>query len=69
KMALFWYNYRPSGKRDLLTFHAACPVVFGQKWVTNKWIYLHANMFKRRCGLTQKATQLDIDQYMVHGWF
>ncbi|BFY98056.1 hypothetical protein BsWGS_01095 [Bradybaena similaris] len=68
KMALFWYNFEPSGKRDLLTYHAACPVVFGQKWVTNKWIYLYPNMFKRRCGMTETATQLDIDQYMRRGW-
>uniref|UniRef100_A0A0B7BN89 procollagen-proline 4-dioxygenase n=1 Tax=Arion vulgaris TaxID=1028688 RepID=A0A0B7BN89_9EUPU len=67
-MALFWYSYTPSGEFDTDTVHAGCPVVVGHKWVTNKWMWLYGNTFTRRCGLTQDATQLDIDQHMMKGW-
>uniref|UniRef100_A0A0B7BPV4 Fe2OG dioxygenase domain-containing protein n=4 Tax=Arion vulgaris TaxID=1028688 RepID=A0A0B7BPV4_9EUPU len=68
-MALFWYSYKPSGELDTDTLHAGCPVVVGHKWVTNKWMWLYGNTFTRRCGLTQDATQLDIDQHMMKGWW
>lgn len=30
--AAFWYNFHTSGKGDLSTLHAACPVLVGSKW-------------------------------------
>lgn len=30
--AAFWYNLHPSGDGDMLTRHAACPVLAGSKW-------------------------------------
>lgn len=30
--ALFWENLYPSGKLDQRTVHAACPVLYGNKW-------------------------------------
>lgn len=30
--AAFWFNLHPSGDGDLLTRHAACPVLAGSKW-------------------------------------
>ncbi|BFY98063.1 hypothetical protein BsWGS_01103 [Bradybaena similaris] len=68
KMALFWYSYKPSGEQDMDTLHAACPVVVGHKWVSNKWMWQYGNTFTRRCGLTPEATQLDIEPYMRKGW-
>ncbi|KAL6726378.1 hypothetical protein Aduo_008356 [Ancylostoma duodenale] len=49
--ALFWYNLHKYGDGNVLTRHAACPVLLGQKWVTNKWIHERGNEFRRRCGL------------------
>ncbi|KAJ8977990.1 hypothetical protein NQ317_004535 [Molorchus minor] len=37
--AAFWYNLHASGDGDKLTRHAACPVLAGVKWVSNKWIH------------------------------
>ncbi|XP_013142464.1 PREDICTED: prolyl 4-hydroxylase subunit alpha-2-like [Papilio polytes] len=37
--ALVWMNLHPSGEGDLSTRHAACPVLRGSKWVSNKWIH------------------------------
>uniref|UniRef100_A0AAY4CXG9 Prolyl 4-hydroxylase subunit alpha-1 n=1 Tax=Denticeps clupeoides TaxID=299321 RepID=A0AAY4CXG9_9TELE len=49
--AVFWYNLLPSGEGDYSTRHAACPVLVGNKWVSNKWIHEHGQEFRRRCGL------------------
>ncbi|XP_028418603.1 prolyl 4-hydroxylase subunit alpha-1-like isoform X3 [Dendronephthya gigantea] len=49
--AVFWYNLRRSGAGDSSTRHAACPVIVGSKWVSNKWIHSHGQEFRRPCGL------------------
>ncbi|XP_033467362.1 prolyl 4-hydroxylase subunit alpha-1-like [Epinephelus lanceolatus] len=51
--AVFWYNLHPSGEGDFLTRHAACPVLVGNKWVSNKWIHERGQEFRRRCGLRE----------------
>ena len=49
--ALFWYNLHRSGEGDLLTKHAACPVLVGSKWIANKWLHEADQHFRRPCGL------------------
>ncbi|KAK5982889.1 Oxoglutarate iron-dependent oxygenase domain containing protein [Trichostrongylus colubriformis] len=49
--ALFWYNLHKQGDGDVRTRHAACPVLVGVKWVSNKWIHERGNEFRRRCGV------------------
>ncbi|XP_029977324.1 prolyl 4-hydroxylase subunit alpha-1-like isoform X1 [Sphaeramia orbicularis] len=51
--AVFWYNLFPSGEGDYRTRHAACPVLVGNKWVSNKWIHERGQEFRRRCGLKE----------------
>ncbi|XP_072523004.1 prolyl 4-hydroxylase subunit alpha-1a isoform X2 [Salminus brasiliensis] len=51
--AVFWYNLFPSGEGDYSTRHAACPVLVGNKWVSNKWIHERGQEFRRPCGLLQ----------------
>jgi len=51
--AVFWYNLRKSGKGIFETRHAACPVLVGTKWVSNKWIRESGQEFRRPCGLTE----------------
>lgn len=51
--AVFWYNLYPSGEGDYRTRHAACPVLLGNKWVSNKWIHERGQEFRRRCGLRE----------------
>uniref|UniRef100_A0A1I7Y5P8 procollagen-proline 4-dioxygenase n=1 Tax=Steinernema glaseri TaxID=37863 RepID=A0A1I7Y5P8_9BILA len=55
--ALFWYNLRRDGEGDLRTRHAACPVLTGVKWVSNKWIHERGQEFRRPCGLTPDAAE------------
>ncbi|KAM8835992.1 prolyl 4-hydroxylase subunit alpha-2 isoform 2-T2 [Synchiropus picturatus] len=51
--AVFWYNIFKSGEGDYRTRHAACPVLVGSKWVSNKWIHERGQEFRRPCGLTE----------------
>ncbi|XP_001867743.2 prolyl 4-hydroxylase subunit alpha-1 [Culex quinquefasciatus] len=50
--AAFWYNLHASGHGDYATRHAACPVLTGTKWVSNKWIHERGQEFLRPCDLT-----------------
>uniref|UniRef100_A0A8C2EXC6 procollagen-proline 4-dioxygenase n=1 Tax=Cyprinus carpio TaxID=7962 RepID=A0A8C2EXC6_CYPCA len=45
--AVFWYNLFASGEGDYSTRHAACPVLVGNKWVSNKWIHERGQEFRR----------------------
>lgn len=36
--ALFWYNMKPEGHPDQLSLHGGCPILYGNKCVSNKWI-------------------------------
>nr|AXL97329.1 prolyl 4-hydroxylase [Conus miles] len=65
-MALMWYNYQPHMKdRDRLTYHAGCPVLMGNKWIANKWIWHYGNMFRRPCGPSPQSTQLDVENIVT----
>ena len=39
--AAFWYNLHPNGQGNLMTLHAACPVLIGSKWGTFSLFRLH----------------------------
>ena len=41
----------PNGDYDKNTLHAGCPVLYGEKWVSNKWIRVNGEMFTRPCEL------------------
>ncbi|CAH1970360.1 unnamed protein product [Acanthoscelides obtectus] len=58
--AAFWYNLFPSGDGDRLTRHAACPVLAGSKWVSNKWIHERGQEFLRPCTLERPPDDLTI---------
>uniref|UniRef100_A0A8C5GEJ3 procollagen-proline 4-dioxygenase n=1 Tax=Gouania willdenowi TaxID=441366 RepID=A0A8C5GEJ3_GOUWI len=49
--AVFWYNLYRSGEGDYRTRHAACPVLVGSKWVSNKWIHERGQEFRRPCDM------------------
>ena len=41
--------------RIFRTRHAACPVLIGNKWVSNKWTHEFGNEFVRRCDLDKNC--------------
>jgi prolyl 4-hydroxylase len=46
-----WYNLLRNGEGDYNTRHAACPVLIGSKWVSNKWFHERGQEFARPCSL------------------
>ncbi|CAD7090460.1 unnamed protein product [Hermetia illucens] len=57
--AAFWYNLYASGEGDYRTRHAACPVLTGTKWVSNKWIHERGQEFHRPCALQPDHPEWD----------
>ncbi|KAL4716402.1 hypothetical protein ACJJTC_006764 [Scirpophaga incertulas] len=53
--AAFWLNLHPSGEGDLATRHAACPVLRGSKWVSNKWLHQGGQELLKPCDLEYQA--------------
>ncbi|XP_016951383.1 prolyl 4-hydroxylase subunit alpha-2 [Drosophila biarmipes] len=51
--AAFWMNLHRDGEGDVRTRHAACPVLTGTKWVSNKWIHERGQEFRRPCALDE----------------
>jgi len=50
---VFWYNLKRNGQGNVITRHAACPVLAGQKWVSNWWIHEYGQVFRRPCALNE----------------
>ncbi len=46
---VLWWNMDQAGGYETLVRHGGCPVMIGSKWITNKWIRSHSQMFKRPC--------------------
>ncbi|KAL1465174.1 hypothetical protein WDU94_004764 [Cyamophila willieti] len=47
--AAFWHNLHTTSDGDYYTRHAACPVLTGSKWVSNKWLHEAGQEFLRPC--------------------
>ena len=41
--ALYWFNMGAQNNYDSRVFHLGCPVLYGNKWIANKWIKWFAN--------------------------
>ena len=57
KDALFWYNLYRDGDGDYLMEHAACPVLIGNKWVSNRWIHEKGQELLRPCAINQHINE------------
>jgi len=40
--ALFWFNTASDDSIDSRIYHLGCPVLYGNKWIANKWIKILA---------------------------
>ncbi|KAK4313501.1 hypothetical protein Pmani_015163 [Petrolisthes manimaculis] len=56
--AVLWWNLDAAGRGDPNTWHAACPVIYGTKWICNKWVHYNDQFLRHSCGLhpTDKIT-------------
>jgi len=50
---VFWHNLKKNGKGNELTMHAACPVLLGEKWISNLWLHEHGQEFRHPCSLNK----------------
>lgn len=37
--AVLFYSQLPNGKEDLMSKHGGCPVLEGEKWAANLWVW------------------------------
>ncbi|XP_077498218.1 prolyl 4-hydroxylase subunit alpha-1-like [Amblyomma americanum] len=47
--AAFWWNLNSDGEGEQLTKHGGCPVLYGSKWIANKWFRSNSNVFRLPC--------------------
>lgn len=51
--ALFFYNLFRNGTGNILTQHASCPVLYGNKWVAIQWVKRNEQEFTNPCSLNK----------------
>lgn len=51
--AAFWWNLNSDGEGEQLTKHGGCPVLYGSKWIANKWFRSNSNVFRLPCSLNR----------------
>ena len=49
--ALFWYNIGAQNNFDSRIFHLGCPVLYGNKWIANKWVKLLSQFKEFSCSI------------------
>lgn len=49
--ALYWFNIGAQNNFDSRNLHLGCPVLYGNKWIINKWIKWIANYESYPCQL------------------
>ena len=47
--ALFWFNVGARDNFDTRILHLGCPVLYGNKWIANKWIKLLPQVKNHPC--------------------
>ena len=47
--ALFWFNLDSNGSYDTRNIHLGCPVLYGNKWISNKWVKWLDQMWHYPC--------------------
>ena len=52
--ALFWFNAGSDGGIDSRIYHLGCPVLYGNKWIANKWVKILAQYKNYPCFIKDK---------------
>ena len=50
----FWMGLKANHVLEEQSLHGGCPVLMGQKWIVNKWIYAFEQWQKFPCLLSKK---------------
>ena len=56
---VIWWDMDQAGGYDMLTRHAACPVMVGNKWIVSKWIKANSQMFKKPCPVYSRKPRIE----------
>ena len=62
--ALYWFNMGAQNNYDSRIRHLGCPVLFGNKWIANKWIKWQANFQNYPCLNERKYWSIYQDHIM-----
>ncbi|XP_041379268.1 prolyl 4-hydroxylase subunit alpha-1-like [Gigantopelta aegis] len=62
--ALFWFNYKPDGRPEINLERRECPVVIGQKWTAQTWIWKCGNENRRPCAKNSNSTQFAVERML-----
>lgn len=49
--ALFWFNVGSKFTYDSRAYHLGCPVLYGNKWIANKWVKILAQFSQYPCSV------------------
>ena len=60
--ALFWFNIGPDMFHDSRMAHLGCPVLYGNKWIVNKWIKLSGQYAHHKCTMSEKTYTIHTSQ-------
>ena len=52
--AVYWFNIGAQNNHDSRVRHLGCPVLYGNKWIANKWVKWLANYKNYPCQLKNK---------------
>ena len=52
--ALYWFNMGANNNYDSRVRHCGCPVLYGNKWIANKWVKWLANFKNYPCLIHRK---------------
>ena len=57
--ALYWFNTAPDDSNDSRILHLGCPVLYGNKWIANKWVKLVAQWKSYPCSSEKHFSIID----------
>ena len=63
---VLWWNMDKNGGYDDLVKHGGCPVLIGSKWITNKWVRVNSQMYRRPC---PRYSNREIREFRENGKF
>ena len=52
--ALFWFNMGAKNNYDSRIYHLGCPVLYGNKWIANKWVKWMPNFRNFPCFVSKQ---------------
>ena len=52
--AIYWFNIGARNNFDSRTYHLGCPVLYGNKWIANKWVKWQPSYQNYPCHIHKK---------------